>query len=1056
MKNRFPAFFLPMTAALLFALSGRVCAASDWEYLLVSSQTLLPSFQPIVSLRSSQGLNVHTMVLENTLPAYPGRDEAEKLRNLIKDGWKNHGTRYVLLGGSGNHVPVRRVNVEFLDGNYHVSAEVPCDLYFSALEGDWDGNANGLFGEMGDSADMTPQVAVGRIPSDSPSEVTKYVSRLVSWEQGATGPFSSLLAGEPLWEGYGDTWLDTIRPFFAGGQMSTLDSRRQSWDEHDLALTMKNANPLFLIHAGHGDEGYTMGLTPGNMSGLSDCAPFLLYDMAELAGDWTTTGNVGKALVTGPDSVALAALMNSTDSSLLLPGMKSPASTWCRAFWQSMFWEGNSRIGDALNHARLELACRLDDPYLRWSGLGLNLLGCPAIRMRWNCSNPGLELSPVGWGEGLTAAQGVPINLRVSLHTRCSEPVRGGTVNVSFTVASTSIQIPFRDNGQDGDEIAGDGIYTAVWTPQQKGPVSIQIAGNASGQSAVPVSFGGMVTEGMHYCIRSTPFRWTKLTSSARNVEMPGQDDAVSQVDLPFSFPFYGRLVNSVWVTTNGNLFFQDVTSSDRRNSCLAEDEAPDSLLACYWADLVMGEDSTIRTDCIGQSPNRSFIVQWNRMRRDGKEVPVTFQAILEEKTGIVHVQYLKTELETDLSSATDTVAGIRGTGGDSASVYSCRKPVLSSRSSLEYLPATPSFPLVQECRWGAADRQSVVLPGDTSAPVWIRIYNEGNVAAGSLRVSLTCDSGVSVVTPDQILPQLDPRTEKSFLFRVNIPGALAIGQKISFQINLFWTDSSQQPFTRSENFRLVLGRREAAEIFQDTVENGTGGWTFECRQGNENWFIAAGEGRNGTSAWKVRGEDKKQEAILMSPWLLVPESGKLEFYQRMDSEDGYDGGRMEILPEGASDWMDVSENLLSCPYTCRISEGYGNPLAGSEAWSGWTQDSADWKSVILDLAGLEGQKCLFRFRFGADESVASSSWLMDDFHLSGYIYKPANSVGDVNGDGYLTSDDLVIFQTFLAGKLSPDDPSFLYPGRADLNKDGALNADDIVAMANILSGNVQ
>lgn len=81
------------------------------------------------------------------------------------------------------------------------------------------------------------------------------------------------------------------------------------------------------------------------------------------------------------------------------------------------------------------------------------------------------RLAPAG--RALAAHVGVPLPIRV-LHIDCSEPA--GDVEVLVDPGSERIQL--RDDGESGDQVAGDGIYSALWTPDAEGRYELTFPGS--------------------------------------------------------------------------------------------------------------------------------------------------------------------------------------------------------------------------------------------------------------------------------------------------------------------------------------------------------------------------------------------------------------------------------------------------------------------------------------------------------------------------------------------------------------------------------------------------
>jgi hypothetical protein len=87
-------------------------------------------------------------------------------------------------------VPVRKSV-----GNYRT------DLYYADLQGTWDADKNGIYGESGgDGADLRPEVWVGRITVRTAKQTTDYINKLVRYETASPDDYanSMLLVGRTL------------------------------------------------------------------------------------------------------------------------------------------------------------------------------------------------------------------------------------------------------------------------------------------------------------------------------------------------------------------------------------------------------------------------------------------------------------------------------------------------------------------------------------------------------------------------------------------------------------------------------------------------------------------------------------------------------------------------------------------------------------------------------------------------------------------------------------------------------------------------------------------
>ncbi len=132
-----------------------------------------------------------------------GNDNAEKIRNFIRHAHNTWQTQYVLLAGDVDIIPVRWVLVKI--SHPDVSAEgayIPTDRYYSSLNGDWDANKNGIFGEAGDSVDLTPLVYVGRAPVNTVEDAHTFIRKVIQYSEPVSADYLDkvLFVGGSYWE----------------------------------------------------------------------------------------------------------------------------------------------------------------------------------------------------------------------------------------------------------------------------------------------------------------------------------------------------------------------------------------------------------------------------------------------------------------------------------------------------------------------------------------------------------------------------------------------------------------------------------------------------------------------------------------------------------------------------------------------------------------------------------------------------------------------------------------------------------------------------------------
>ncbi|MFY9134729.1 MAG: PKD domain-containing protein, partial [Bacillota bacterium] len=76
---------------------------------------------------------------------------------------------------------------------------------------------------------------------------------------------------------------------------------------------------------------------------------------------------------------------------------------------------------------------------------------------------------------------------------------------------------------------------------------------------------------------------WFEISEIGTQVTLGGEDSVV--VNLPFEFPFYGDVKNSIRISSNGYLTFGE-TGSTYSNKNIPNTLEPNDLIAIFWDDL--------------------------------------------------------------------------------------------------------------------------------------------------------------------------------------------------------------------------------------------------------------------------------------------------------------------------------------------------------------------------------------------------------------------------------------------------------------------------------------
>lgn len=168
------------------------------QYLIVTSEALASAFQPLIEWKNKKGVKAGVVSIDSIVANYPGRDDAERLRNFLIQAY-NQGAIWILLGGDEDVVPIRYAyptNTTSIPSNTNQQI---CDLYFSDVDGEWDLDNDGVWGEpQHDSPDIYPDLFVGRVPASDAAEASVFVDKLLTYEKNpGDGTFDYL--ARTLW-----------------------------------------------------------------------------------------------------------------------------------------------------------------------------------------------------------------------------------------------------------------------------------------------------------------------------------------------------------------------------------------------------------------------------------------------------------------------------------------------------------------------------------------------------------------------------------------------------------------------------------------------------------------------------------------------------------------------------------------------------------------------------------------------------------------------------------------------------------------------------------------
>ena len=174
-----------------------------------------PALYPLIAHKRSSRMPAFVVDVETINLHHSGRDTAESIKLLIFDAFKELSVKYVMLMGDASLIPVRYRSTKpspwWCDSWYTVA-----DLYYAALTSghihsggqihstlpyefdNWDANNDNRYNQQHWANDITtfnpdhvdgcPDVAVGRIPAHTTTQIETYVTKLIQFENGSRRP----------------------------------------------------------------------------------------------------------------------------------------------------------------------------------------------------------------------------------------------------------------------------------------------------------------------------------------------------------------------------------------------------------------------------------------------------------------------------------------------------------------------------------------------------------------------------------------------------------------------------------------------------------------------------------------------------------------------------------------------------------------------------------------------------------------------------------------------------------------------------------------------------
>lgn len=392
----------------------------SYDYLIITIEEFKSDYQLLANFYNVRGLKTKIQTVEWIYENILGNDEPEKIRNYIIEEARDKGILYVLLAGDADassmgqmQVPIRYFYAEVLSGGQVYKEHIPTDLYYSALDGNWNTDKDEFWGEPGED-DLLPELYVGRIPADSHEEIRAIILKIINYQQHPISQDSRkvLLAGQHLWDdplSFGADYLEMLIGYKEDNGYKTYgipedmtifklydkDLYPGHWSKSDL-LDYISRGVNFIFHLGHSNSRSVMSLSLddirnenfSDVDGKNHLNPIVYSqgcNAAKLDGVSFDGSDCIAEKMLEIENFAVAFIGNTRYGWFNEGQTEGPSLHLQREFLDALYHDGIYSLGGAHAESRSQSAPFVTAPdqwepgALRWCFYGANVFGDPAM-----------------------------------------------------------------------------------------------------------------------------------------------------------------------------------------------------------------------------------------------------------------------------------------------------------------------------------------------------------------------------------------------------------------------------------------------------------------------------------------------------------------------------------------------------------------------------------------------------------------------------------------------------------------------------------------------------
>jgi len=396
-------------------LSAEKRGMENFDLLILTLPSLADDFQTLADYHDSTGVATEIRTVTDVLNETGGMT-SEHIRQYITNRYLNDGIEYVLLGDDDNIIKAKYLYIEAdaYDEYTIVDYKMPSDLYYACLDGTWDYDGDGRYGEPtdgegGGDVDLIAEVYIGRAPVDDAGDVARFVNKTITYLSTSDPYLNDILftgeqLGYPDMKAYGSTMLEELIDGASSNGYETVGIPSDLYSIDELydrdwpggywpvteVINRINAGKHFVNHLGHCIYTYALKMHNATAMTLTNTHPTFMYVQGCYAGgfDTTDTDCWGEIVTVRIDGGAFAGLFNArygwVESVAHVNTSDGAGQRLHREFWDAVYnpEENMPEIGRANQDSKEDNLYRINDGAMRWTYYQVNLFGDPTVAIK--------------------------------------------------------------------------------------------------------------------------------------------------------------------------------------------------------------------------------------------------------------------------------------------------------------------------------------------------------------------------------------------------------------------------------------------------------------------------------------------------------------------------------------------------------------------------------------------------------------------------------------------------------------------------------------------------